>query len=74
MAGRRRNGTAVVVDEARDRDVNEIGTITISVVSDLTRLLDARSTRLHGDVIDAVVDLAVDLLDEETRHGQGQND
>jgi hypothetical protein len=48
-----------------------VGTVTISVIHDLSTVLDAKSTRLHGDVIDAVVALVVELLDEETAHGEG---
>lgn len=61
-----------VVDEDR-YEVSGRGTVTISVVPNLSKLLDGRSTRLHGDVIDALVDLVVELLDEEPLHGEGQD-
>lgn len=60
----------VLVDE--DQRKASSGTVTISVVSDLSKVLDARSTRLHGDVIDALVDLVVELLDGGPRHGEDQ--
>ncbi len=63
----------VLVDEDPQRRASGIGTLTISVVPDPSNVLDARSTRLHGDVIDALVDLVVELLDKETGHGEDQD-
>jgi hypothetical protein len=63
--------TAVVVDA--DEGAPPGGLVTIAVVSDVKGLLDARLRGLHGDVIDALVELVVDLLDEEGVHGEGQD-
>ena len=62
---------AVVVDA--DEAALPEGPVTIAVVSDVKGLLDARSRGLHGDVIDALVELVVELLDEEGVHGEGQD-
>lgn len=66
--------TAVVVEENEDAAAASTGgSVTISIVSDVAGLLDARSRGFHGDVIDALVELVVGLLDEERAHGEGQD-
>ena len=72
-APRTERPTVTLVDEDPQREASKIGRVTICVVHDLSKVLDAKSTRLHGDVIDALVDLVVELLDEETGHGEGQD-
>jgi hypothetical protein len=58
----------VLGDEHRKNEA-----VVISIVPDLPKLLDARSTRLHGDVIDALVDLVVELVDQEANSDEGQS-
>ena len=70
---RRYDATRPKVVLVEDRREAQPGAVTISVVPDLSNVLDARSKRLHGDVLDALVDLVVELLDEETGHGEGQD-
>lgn len=62
--------TAVVVDE--NLGAVSSGSVRVSIVSDLAQRLGARQP-LHGDVIDALVELVVELLDEESAHGEGQD-
>lgn len=41
------------------------GVVVIAPVSDPSKLLDGRARRLHGDVVDVLVDLVIAILDEE---------
>lgn len=64
--------TVALVEEEQDA-LHKCGKVTISVVHDLSKVLDAKSTRLHGDILDAVVELVVELLDEEIARGEAQD-
>lgn len=44
------------------------GAVTLARIADPSRLFDGQSRRLHKDVVDVLVDLAISLLDEECRH------
>lgn len=48
-------------------------TVAIERVVDLRTLLDRRSFAPHGDVIDALTALVVELLDEESADDEGEN-
>lgn len=72
-APRTERPAVALVDEGPQREASKIGMVTISVVHDLSKVLDAKSTHLHGDAIDALVDLVVELLDEESGHGEDQD-
>lgn len=58
------------LDEARDSDPNRV---TISVVIDPHKLLAERSAALHGDVIDALVALVIELVEEERDDAEGDD-
>lgn len=47
--------------------------VTIAIVPDPAKLLDERSPRIHGDVLDALVDLVVELIDKDAVDGSGSS-
>jgi hypothetical protein len=53
---------AALIDAVQDGNA---GSVVVARVVDPTKLLDGKSRRLHGDVIELLVDLAIVLLDEE---------
>ncbi|MDB4954447.1 MAG: hypothetical protein JWO36_2016 [Myxococcales bacterium] len=61
----KRESSLFLVEETR-------ATVTIARVVDRAKLLDERSRRIHGDVIDALVDLVV-ALEEESADDEGEN-
>lgn len=57
---------AALVEESRAEAANdERGAVVIAKVEDPAKLLAARGPRLHLDVVDALTDLVVALLDGE---------
>lgn len=66
----------VLLDEAApegDGVASRPSAVTIAVVPDPARLLDERSRRIHGDVLDALVDLVVELIDKDEADGSGSS-
>ncbi len=61
----------VALLDERDGSRGAPRSVAISVVEDPAKLLAERSPKLHGDVVDALVDLVVALLDEEDRRDEG---
>lgn len=61
---------AAVIEESGGARPSGRG-VAISHVADPSKLLASGSRRLHGDVVDALVDLVVALLDEEAPPDEG---
>lgn len=53
---------AALIDSVED---GKGGTVVVARVADPSRLLDERCRRLHGDVVEVLIDLTLALLDEE---------
>lgn len=72
MTAQQRTGVrAALVEETGERPSGGgAGAVVIARVDDPSKLLDGGSRRLHGDVIESLVDLAVALLEEELHEGQ----
>lgn len=66
---------AALIQETGARDGNaEAGAVVIARVADPSKLLDGDSRRLHKDVVEMLVDLAVALLDgEDDGHAEDPN-
>jgi hypothetical protein len=69
-----REPVVLLLDEApaeNHRQPLEASAVTIAIVRDPARLLYERSVGLHSDVLDALVDLVVELVDEDEVDGPG---
>lgn len=63
-----------LVEESRAEAANdERGAVVIARVEDPAKLLAARGPRLHLDVVDALTDLVVALLDGEDGDGHAED-
>jgi hypothetical protein len=69
------DGSPVVflIDAGREGEAHghAPGAVCIAEVRDLPRLLSERGAKLHGDAVDALVDLVVSLM--EDADGQGSD-
>ena len=65
MKTRRAAEPRTVLIEERESPHGTPREVAISVAVDVSKLLAGGSRRLHGDVVDALVDLVVSLLDED---------